>query len=289
MNQLSAQQQKIIQHLCQTRKPSNVKEIAENCFSSQNTISKQMTILVRLKYVEAAPAGKETFYELSEPLLRICFEFKEGRSKPIKLFVDFLGNLYSAEEIKNKYVHFRELYEEQSYYKEALKKYYPDVYNLILSTLESSEEAVLVKEPQLEYGAAEITGEKIDLIDLIVEIFEDILTSLFIHGYRDNISTSLTNLQALIESQNYIDPFFKAMPHAIFNILIQHEKIETNRFEFIETILNETFKENDSMIVPLKFLNIGIRHLKKKEKNTLFQFTKEERNTFQKFVLDKIK
>ena len=58
--------------------------------------------------------------------------------------------------------------------------------------------------------------------------------------------------------------------------------------EIIETILNETFKENESMIVPLKFLNIGIRHLKKNEKNVLFQFTKEERNTFKKFVLDKL-
>jgi len=48
------------------------------------------------------------------------------------------------------------------------------------------------------------------------------------------------------------------------------------------------FKENESMIMPLKFLDIGIRHLKKKERNVLFHFTKEERNTFKKFVLEKI-
>lgn len=84
------------------------------------------------------------------------------------------------------------------------------------------------------------------------------------------------------------EQLLKAIPQAIFEILIQHQTIETKRFEFIETILKETFKENESMIVPLKFLDIGIRHLKKNEKNVLFRFTKEERQTFKKFVLDKI-
>jgi hypothetical protein len=37
----------------------------------------------------------------------------------------------------------------------------------------------------------------------------------------------------------------------------------------------------------MKPTSVGIRHLKKKEKNALFQFTKEERQTFKKFVLDK--
>ena len=109
MSQLSPQQQKIIQYLCQSRKPSIVKDIAENCFSSPNTISKQMSTLVRLKYVDAGSAGKETFYELSEPLLRICFEVKENRGGPVKLFIDFLASLYSVQEIKKKYDHYQVL------------------------------------------------------------------------------------------------------------------------------------------------------------------------------------
>ncbi len=77
MDALSAQQQKIIQYLCQVRIPANVKNIAENCFSAQNTISKQMINLERLNYVEKVDkdySGRETYYELSEPLLRICNE-----------------------------------------------------------------------------------------------------------------------------------------------------------------------------------------------------------------------
>ncbi len=139
MDQLTAQQQKIVQHLCQIRIPSNVKNIAENCFSTHNIISKQIVNLVRLKYVYVAESsGRETFYELSEPLLRICNELKENRGGPIKLFIDFLGSLYTSKEIKRKYMYYHVLAEitekhesadylhEQIYYKEALKRYFPE-------------------------------------------------------------------------------------------------------------------------------------------------------------------
>ncbi|MFC2155020.1 hypothetical protein ACFLRB_00820 [Acidobacteriota bacterium] len=138
MNLLSPLPQKIVQYLCQIRQPSIVKEIAENCFSTPSTISKQMSNLVKLKYVDATPSGKETFYELSEPLLRICFEVKENRGGPVKLFIDFLGNLYSVQEIKKKYMQYHILSKmspgekatdfsyECLYYKETLKLYFQD-------------------------------------------------------------------------------------------------------------------------------------------------------------------
>lgn len=138
MDLLSSQQQKIIQYMCGERKPVNVKMIAENCFSTHNTISKQMFKLVRLKYVEFHPSGKETYYELAEPLLRIYNEIKDNRGGPIKLFIDFLGNLYTAQELKKKYMEYNIFaknkgdkiavycYYDQFYLKEALKKYHPD-------------------------------------------------------------------------------------------------------------------------------------------------------------------
>ena len=132
MDSLTAQQQKIVQFLCQVRTPTNVKNISDNCFSTQGTISKQMINLIRLQYVDAIPSGRETFYELSEPLLRICYEVKENRGRHIKLFIDFLGNLYSVDEIKRKYMHYHilskilekdatsDFYEEYFYLNEAL-------------------------------------------------------------------------------------------------------------------------------------------------------------------------
>jgi hypothetical protein len=303
MSLLSPQQQKIIQFLCQTRKPSIVKDIAENCFSSPNTVSKQMSTLVRLKYVDAESAGKETYYELSEPLLRICFEVKENRGGPVKLFIDFLGSLYSVQEIKKKYNHFRVLAgdskyhasivldKEHSYYKETLKRYYPDIYRLINpfeQPAKSNHPGVqpgFVRAPAPKYGTTEKNDKKINLDILLIRSFEESLINIFNWGRQKDIMIYSNEISALT---GYSGHFYKALTQAIFEILTQHEEIELKRFEWIESSLKETFKDEKSMMVPLKFLNIGIRHLKKKEKNALFQFTKEERNTFQKFVLDKV-
>jgi len=265
MNLLSAQQQKIIQYLCQNRKPSSVKDIAENCFSTPNTISKQVSTLEKLKYVDATSSGKETFYELSEPLLRICFEVKENRGGPVKLFIDFLGNLYSVQEVKKKYMGC--YLEKEGNLKDAQVNI-EEVLTQLDQTLN------LVKDVKLP--------------DSITQSLEENYTSLFIHGSKENVSTYLRESLLLIEKYGYTEHLFKALPQVIFNLLIQHEKIESNRFEWIENLLDETFKDNPSMSVALKFLNIGIRHLKKKEKNALFQFTKEERKTFREFVLDRI-
>ncbi len=652
MDILSSQQQKIVQYLSQSRKPCNVKNIAENCFSTQSTISKQMTNLVRLKYVDAIPSGRETFYELSEPLLRICNEVKENRGSPIKLFVDFLGNLYSVEEIKRKYMYYHILtkvseektssgfWEEQLYYKEALKQYFPDIVKLheldkfekaekdyqiktfieeleqvkaypeilkFTSKIKQKDRYLLLKEssaygkigdvkkeietaklllkkdekdidtllllaealyqnekfaesdkylrkvlkidtnnidalnglgrnllfqdkyeegeryfvkllsiePNNKYaiemlgvavgnqddyqqayeyfkkliklqpdyskgwrllGLAQenlgeieeakasylkaieldeknsnaieflgiLLGEKgeyqqaynyfkkliklqpdysegwrllglaqknlgeieeakasylkaieldeknlgaitsmgvllikehnfekakfyfdkvlkeklgdshilrligelyrvinqfknaipfyqqaieadlkdywsyldivscqlglnkiedalselkhalkiaaeVKLTNQLIQTFEENLTTLFIYASQENISAYLTEALTLIEKYGYTDQFYKSIPETIFDILKEHDKIKIERFEFIEGYLNNKFKEDESMIIPLKFLNIGIRHLKKKEKNALLQFTKEERAIFKKFVSDKIK
>jgi len=117
-----------------------VKNIAENCFSKPNVVSKQMTILQRLKYVDAQSAGRETYYELAEPLLRICNEVKENKGGPIKLFVDFLGNLYHAEEIRRRFMHHHilskvtkaetmsDIFQEQCYCLETLQHYFPQDY-----------------------------------------------------------------------------------------------------------------------------------------------------------------
>ncbi len=53
-------------------------------------------------------------------------------------------------------------------------------------------------------------------------------------------------------------------------------------------MLTEKFKDDEEMIVPLKYLDMGIMHLKKNEKNVLYKLTKEERAAFKRFALDKI-
>jgi tetratricopeptide (TPR) repeat protein len=103
MNALSAGQQKIVEALCSQRAPVTVKQIARFCFVSQSTASSELKRLADMRYVTSHRAGRESYYEISEPLFRICFEVKENRGYPVRLFVDFLGTFYTADELERKY------------------------------------------------------------------------------------------------------------------------------------------------------------------------------------------
>ena len=102
MQWLSPQQRKIVELLCDRRHAVPVKEIAQRCFISHQTASSQLKDLLNKGYVVKETQGRESFYELLEPLMRICLETKKQRGEPIKLFIDFLCIWYTEEELKNK-------------------------------------------------------------------------------------------------------------------------------------------------------------------------------------------
>ncbi len=104
---LAPQQQKIVQYLCLQRIPQKGTDIGRNCFLDRNTVSKQLSELQLLGYVSAVnEKGRNKYYEINEPLLRMCVEINEDRNGIIKLFVNFLGQLYTAEQLKEKYLHY---------------------------------------------------------------------------------------------------------------------------------------------------------------------------------------
>lgn len=131
---LSPQQQKIVQYLSSKRKPVTGKEISLNSFIPHTTVSKQMSELQKLGYVESTKVGKEAYYEIAEPMLRLAFEINENKKGIISIFIDFLTQLYEVEEITKRYLRFKFLSDFQSdntkslfqreatFYKEALSK-----------------------------------------------------------------------------------------------------------------------------------------------------------------------
>lgn len=134
---LSHQQQKIVQYLALQRVPQTGTQIAQNCFLQPTTVSKQMSELQRLAYVDAHKEGREAYYEITEPLLRICIEVNEDREGIIKLFVDFLGRLYAAPDLKKGFLRYSLLQDlvtpdllnnyrdEARYYSRAIEAYVP--------------------------------------------------------------------------------------------------------------------------------------------------------------------
>lgn len=98
MQLLSPQQRKIVDYLARRMGAVTVKEIAQQNLLSPQTVSSQLTKLEGLAYVRADREGRESYYELREPLLRMVMQLKTGRGEPIRLIVDFLRRWYSRAE-----------------------------------------------------------------------------------------------------------------------------------------------------------------------------------------------
>ncbi|MBK1684197.1 hypothetical protein CKO18_11570 [Rhodoferax fermentans] len=99
MKELPGQQRKIVEYLVNYRGAAPVKQIAKSCFITQQTCSSQLKQLKDKRYVRSIEQGRESYYELCEPLMRLCMEVKKQRGEPISLFVDFLRIWYTTDEL----------------------------------------------------------------------------------------------------------------------------------------------------------------------------------------------
>jgi tetratricopeptide (TPR) repeat protein len=102
MQLLSPQQRKIVEILSEFRHAVPVKEIAQRSFITHQTTSSQLKDLRDMGYVTSEAVGRESYYELREPLMRFCLEVKKQRGEPLRLFVDFLRFWYTREELQQK-------------------------------------------------------------------------------------------------------------------------------------------------------------------------------------------
>lgn len=102
MRSLSQQQRQIVEIMCDAGKPLTVKEIARRAFITSQTASGQLKQLRESGYACSKQFGRESLYELQEPLMRLTVEVKKNRGEPIRLLVEFLSLWYSTEEIETK-------------------------------------------------------------------------------------------------------------------------------------------------------------------------------------------
>ncbi len=90
MRSIPPQQAKLVQCLANSEGARTVKEIAEETFIAERNCSKQLGNLRETGYVISSKRGKESYYELAEPLMRLCLEVKNQRGRPLKLVAKFL-------------------------------------------------------------------------------------------------------------------------------------------------------------------------------------------------------
>ena len=91
---LAPQQRRIVELLCTQTAPLPVKAIARQLFATEQTVAAQLKRLRELGYVVRETRGRESLYELTEPLMRLSYEVKENRREPLRLIVDFLRIWY---------------------------------------------------------------------------------------------------------------------------------------------------------------------------------------------------
>jgi tetratricopeptide (TPR) repeat protein len=100
MAMLSSQQRKIVAYLVDRTEAVIVKDIATWCFATPQTISSQLKDLKAKGYVVSSSVGKESYYELTEVLMRLCLEVKKYRGKEVESLVEMIRIWYRPEEIK---------------------------------------------------------------------------------------------------------------------------------------------------------------------------------------------
>ena len=110
MRQLPPAQRKIVEFLCLQGKPTIIKDISTPCLMSQQTAAKQIGELRIAGFVSRMRIGRNTYCELSEPLMRICIEVKDNKTQHLRLFVEFLRRWFTNRELERRYAAFQHGY-----------------------------------------------------------------------------------------------------------------------------------------------------------------------------------
>jgi tetratricopeptide (TPR) repeat protein len=96
------EQRQILEYVCEERHPVRTSDVARVCFLPRPAANTQLESLCASGYLRSLRVGDDNYYELREPLLRLSFEVKKHRGKPIGLLLDFLRLWYSPAELKQK-------------------------------------------------------------------------------------------------------------------------------------------------------------------------------------------
>ena len=92
MNRLSPLQKRVIEVLCEKGdgKPLTVKEIAKRTLTSSQSISSQLGKMEELGVLSSKKKGRNTNYEMAEPLWRISIEVKNNKEGILPIVVEFI-------------------------------------------------------------------------------------------------------------------------------------------------------------------------------------------------------
>lgn len=100
IDRLPAGQQRVIRILVQNRGAVSVRTMAQRWHLDEQALSRQLHDLLHCGLVRREAKGRESFYELQEPLLRLVFDLKSGADRPLSVIVELLQSWYTSEELR---------------------------------------------------------------------------------------------------------------------------------------------------------------------------------------------
>jgi tetratricopeptide (TPR) repeat protein len=156
---LPDQQREIVEFLCRQAHTVPVKEIAAELFLTEQTAAAQLKSLKDKGYATARSVGRESRYELAEPLMRLCVEVKDPQREPIRLIVEFLRIWYDRAGVEARLQCLSTDADlEQLYFHAALQAYRPGIPDPVEATLDRDLEA------------ARATGDPEEVVRVLVEL-----------------------------------------------------------------------------------------------------------------------
>jgi tetratricopeptide (TPR) repeat protein len=193
---LPDQQREIVEFLCRQPRTVPVKEIAADLFLTEQAAAAQLKQLKDKGYVMAGTVGRESRYELAEPMMRLCVEVKDPQREPIRLIVDFLRVWYDRSQFRNLFAMFDRDSDTATYVDAVLRANEHDSADLLKTMLTQ------------DWEAAKASGD----LDRVRNVARDIIDSsdsanwCFVLGYElDELDLGTEALQALHRS-TVLDP-----------------------------------------------------------------------------------
>jgi tetratricopeptide (TPR) repeat protein len=100
LRSLPPQQARVVQSLCNAEGALTVKAVATDTFLPEGNCSKHLGELKKKGFVTCSRRGKESYYEMAEPIMRLCLEIKSQRGRPLRLIALFLRAWFPAQALQ---------------------------------------------------------------------------------------------------------------------------------------------------------------------------------------------
>lgn len=249
---LPPQQGKIVQKLCDIEGALPVKSIAEELFIGERSVSKQLGELKSKNYVLAHKRGKQTYYEIAEPLMRLSLEVKHNHGKPLKMLVLLLRAWFSDKELKiNLFENTGTVF--FNYVEEAL-----NMDKTIISNLceKMGQELLLCVEDGNNKRAIKVASELISSPDKLLYL-EDLTLIIRADSYvkENEIELAIEDYMQVIKL-DIVDEKQKSSIYTLLSFLFYKEDKYSEAIQYIKKALNTNI--NNDVILKLIRLRVNI-------------------------------